>query len=410
MAPMRTIDEALDRILEGIRPLGSERLPVQTALGRVLAEPFHARFDLPPCANSAMDGYAVRAADLAGASEDAPVRLSVVGTVAAGALGERPLAEGEAYRIFTGAPVPPGADAVVMQERTRAGEGGTVALFSAAAPGENVRPRGDDVRAGTELMAAGTVIGPAEIAALVSHARTQVQVHRRPRVAVFSTGDELVPPDGELSEGRIVDSNGYALAAACEAAGAEATLLGRAKDDPEAIGAMIDAASPFDMLVASGGVSVGDYDHVRPVLEEKGLEGGFWKVAMKPGKPVLFGHLRGRPVFGLPGNPVSALVTFNLFARPVLRRLAGHEDVRPPTLRAILDAPAPAAKGRTHVVWTRLTQGADGGWIATPLARQGSHRIAATLGAHGLIAVAPDTPMAPGDEAAVWVLALPGAS
>lgn len=399
---MISMDDAQDRILGGLAPLPAERVTLGGALGRVLAEDVVARRALPPEANSAMDGYAVRAAD----TVKAPVVLKVVGVVPAGGHGTRPLGEGEAYRIFTGAPIPPGADAVVMQEATKAGEG-AVEVLEAVEAGHHVRAAGDDVAEGTALLAAGASLGPAELGVLAAQGRTLLRVHRRPVVAILGSGDELVEPDGEVTGGRIVSSNTDALAAACVEAGAIPRLLGNAADTEAAIGALVDAAAGADVVVTIGGVSVGDRDLVRPVLEAKGMEQVFWKVAVKPGKPLLHGRLDGRPVFGLPGNPVSALTAFLVFVRPALRALAGHRAVHLPRLPATLAEGAPAAHGRTNLVYVRLTRG-DGGLLATPIPRQASHRMTGTLGANGLLAVPPDAPIPAGARVEVLVHRLPG--
>ena len=235
-----------------------------------------------------------------------------------------------------------------------------------------------------------------------------MRVHRRPVVAILGSGDELVDPDGDVAGGRIVNSNTDALAAACLEAGAIPRLLGTAKDDEAAIAALVDAATGADVLLTSGGVSVGDRDLVQAVLEARGMETVFWKVAVKPGKPLLHGRLDGRPVFGLPGNPVSALTTFLVFARPALLRLQGRADVLPPALTATLGADAPAARGRVNLVWVRLAYGADGALLATPVARQASHRMRGTLGAHGILPVPPDGALAAGARVRVLVYRLPG--
>lgn len=398
---MLSIDEALERILGSVTALPAERVGVGDAVGRVLAETIVARRDLPPEDNSAVDGYAVRADDVAG-----PARLKVVGTIAAGAHAERALRAGEAYRIMTGAAMPEGADAVVMQEVTRA-EAGEVEILEAARPRLNVRPRGDDVHEGDAVVPAGVLVGPAEVAAIVSQGRTLVSVVRRPRVAVLSSGDELVEPDEAPTGGRIVNSNNHAVAAACRAAGAEPVMLGTARDTPEAIGALVDAARGCDVVVSSGGVSVGEFDFVKDVFESRGLSASFWKVAMKPGKPLMFGLMDGQPVFGLPGNPVSAQVTFEVFVRPALLTLGGRTDVRRPLLRVRLTGEARGTKGRQNMLFAHLTREADG-WTARPVPRQGSHRMGRAVDVHALVPVPPDTTLEPGAEVDVWVLRLPG--
>ena len=290
------------------------------ALGRVLAADVRSDRTLPPADCSAMDGYAVRAVDGRGRAA-----LPVVFEVPAGGHAPRPLAAGEAARIFTGAPIPPGADCVVRQEDAEAGDG-TVRIGVEPAPGDHVRRAGEDVMSGDVVLESGTCIGPAQIGMLASLGRTIARVGQRPRVAVLSGGDELVEPDEDASGGRIVSSNGYSLVAQCQEAGADARNLGIARDTPEDLERLLRAGLSSDVIVSSAGVSVGDHDHVRPVLDKLGCELLFWGVLMKPGYPIVFGRVgpSGPLVFGLPGNPVSAMVTFELFVRPTLLKMAGH--------------------------------------------------------------------------------------
>lgn len=313
-AAMRTrlpVGEAQRIVLEATPRLGLETVPVASALGRVLGEPVDSPRTLPPDDNSAMDGFAVRAADLATASEGREAVLRIAFEVPAGGRAERALESGEAARIFTGAPIPPGADCVVRQEDA-GWDDEHVRISLAAPPGENVRPAGEDVRAGDRVLDAGTRVGPAEIGMLAALGRSVVAVHQRPRVAILSGGDELVEPDGDVSGGRIVSSNSYSLAAQCREAGAVPVYLGIARDTPGEIEARLRAGLRADAIVSSAGVSVGDRDHVRGVLEKLGCTIEFWGVLMKPGYPLVFGRFaEGGPlVFGLPGNPVSAMMTF----------------------------------------------------------------------------------------------------
>ena len=362
---MRTgvsVEEARALVLEAAPVLEAERVPALDALGRVLAERVVSTRTLPPVDVSAMDGYAVRAADLAGASPGAPVRLAVAYEVAAGGAAPRALRAGEAARIFTGAPIPPGADAVVPQEEVDAAAGDV--RFRAPAPlGEHVRSAGEDVRAGDAVLEPGDVVGPPQIGMLASLGRTLVAVHRRPRVAILSGGDELVEPDEPAEGGRIVSSNSYTLAAQCREAGAEPAYLGIARDRPEELERLLRAGLHADVLVSSAGVSVGDHDYVRPVLEKLGCRLAFWGVHMKPGFPLAFGTFeggRGPLVFGLPGNPVSAMVTFDQFVRPALRKMSGHRAWFRPTLEATLDETLRKRPGRTHFVRVQLARRADG--------------------------------------------------
>jgi molybdopterin molybdotransferase len=408
---MRTglsVEEARKVVLEAAPVLEAERVASLDALGRVLAEEVHSTRTLPPADCSAMDGYAVRAADLAGASAGAPVALPVAFEVAAGGRGARALRPGEVARIFTGAPVPEGADAVVMQERVEAGHEG-VTFRAPARVGDHVRPAGEDVRAGDLVLTPGAAIGPAEIGMLASLGRTAVQVRRRPRVALLSSGDELVEPDAPADGGRIVSSNSYALAAQCREAGAEATYLGIARDRPEELERLVRAGLHADVLVSSAGVSVGEHDHVRPVLEKLGCRIAFWGVHMKPGYPLVFGRFegeRGPLVFGLPGNPVSAMVTFEQLVRPVLRKMAGWRAWLRPTVEATLGETLRKAAGRTHYVRVELER--RGGELhARSTGNQSSGVLRSMVKARGLLVFpAEATELAAGSRARVQVLDL----
>jgi len=399
------VAEAQGLVLEAAPLLGTETLALATALGRVLAEPVESTRTLPPADCSAMDGYAVRAGDVAGARADRPVALPVVAEVPAGGASTRPLAAGEAMRIFTGAPVPEGADAVVRQEDTAREGDGPVRVQVAVPVGEHVRPAGEDVRAGERVLEPGVVLGPARIGLLSSLGRTVVSVRQRPRVAILSGGDELVEPDGDASGGRIVSSNSWSLAAQCREAGAEPVYLGIARDTPEDLERTLVSGLRSDVVVSSAGVSVGDHDHVRPVLEKLGCTLVFWGVLMKPGYPLVFGRFgeSGPLVFGLPGNPVSAMVTFEQFVRPVLRKMAGHRAVFRPTLRATLTHALDKRAGRLHFVRVQLDRGADG-VLATSTGSQSSGVLRSmTLGQGLLIFPAEATRLEAGAEVTVQV-------
>jgi molybdopterin molybdotransferase len=381
-----TLAEARRLVLDDAAPLPAERMPAEGALGRVLAEPVASPRTLPPADVSAMDGYALRAEDVAGASGEGPVALPVAFEVRAGGGAPRRLGPGEAARIFTGAPVPDGADTVVRQEDTEAAEG-RVAVRVAPPRGEHVRPAGEDVREGDVVLPPGTRLGPPQLGMLASLGRTRVAVHRRPRVAILSGGDELVEPDArDLSGGRIVSSNGIALAAQCREAGAEAVDLGIARDTPQDLERAVRAGLFADLLVSSAGVSVGDHDHVRPVLEKLGCHLVFWGVRIKPGYPVVFGRFEGAGprVFGLPGNPVSAMVTFEQLVRPLLLRLAGHAHLHRPILEARLGETLTKAAGRMHLVRVVLEREAEG-FVARPTGTQSSGVLRSMTLAHGLL-------------------------
>ncbi len=401
-----TASEAQRLILESASALGPETVALPEALSRVLAESVVAGRDLPPADNSAMDGYAVRAADLAGAAADRPVRLPVVFEVAAGAAAARALVAGEAARILTGAPVPAGADSVVRQEDvTREGE--SVRVRVAPRLRENVRERGEDVRSGEGVLASGALIGPAEVGMLAALGRSVVAVRQRPRVAILSGGDELVEPDGDVSGGRIVASNSYSIAAQCREAGAEPSYLGIARDDPADLERRFRAGLRADVLVSSAGVSVGDRDYVRPVLEKLGCPLVFWGVKIKPGYPLCFGRFPagdGPLVFGLPGNPVSAMITFELFVRPALLKMAGRRAWFRPLVRATLGERLQKGAGRLHFVRVSLERRGEQ-VIARSTGTQSSGALRSmTLASGLLIFPAEATVLDAGESANVQVL------
>jgi molybdopterin molybdotransferase len=379
-----SVAEAQRIVLDACSVLGSETVASVDARGRVLAAPVISGRTLPPADCSAMDGYAVRAEDLAGASESAPAELAVVYEVAAGGEGARPLAAGEAARIFTGAPIPPGADTVVIQEDTSA-RGDSVEIPVAPKLGENVREAGEDIRRGDAVMESGTLLGPAHLGMLASLGRSLVRVHQRPRVAILSGGDELVDPDGDVAGGRIVSSNTYSLAAQCREIGAEPINLGIARDTPDDLERLLRTGLRADFLVSSAGVSVGDHDYVRPVLEKLGCRLLLWGVRMKPGYPLTFGRFEEGPlVFGLPGNPVSAMVTFEQFIRPAIRKATGHGAWFRPVVRARLTETLTKKAGRLHFVRVQLAE-KDGRIEATSTGNQSSGVLRSMTRAHGLL-------------------------
>jgi molybdopterin molybdotransferase len=331
---LMSADDALARILAGVPALPAAETPLLDALGLVLSDDIAADRDVPPFRNSAMDGYAVRGDDVA----SAPVELRVVGEVPAGQMPDRSVGPGEAMRIMTGAPVPDGADTVVRVEDTD--NASDVVTIAAATPkGMAIREAGEDLKKGETVLTKGTVLRAAEIGLLASVGRARVLVRKRPRVAVFSTGDEIVDLDAPLAPGQIRDSNRYTLASAIRAAGAEPWVRGIVRDSPDALRAALREAIAADAIVTSGGVSVGDHDHLKPVLSELGKI-DFWAIAIRPGRPLAFGELadgdRRVPIFGLPGNTVSSLVTFEIFVRPALLRMQGRANVSRPRAKARL--------------------------------------------------------------------------
>ena len=369
------------------------------ALGRVLAEPIVSRSLIPPWANSSMDGYAVRARDTRGD----PVELAVVGRIIAGTLPSRPLRAGEAMRIFTGAPLPEGADAVVPQEDVAA-DGERVTITGRVAAGAFVRPAGEDVHVGDVVVQPSGVIGAAEVGLLATLGYAQVRVFRRPRVAILSTGNELADLGTEPGPGQIPNTNTYSLMAQVIEAGAEPINLGVVPDHLEAITERLRwGLAAADVLVTSAGVSVGELDLVREALERSGAELHLWKVSMRPGKPITFGTHAGRPVFGLPGNPVSAMVTFELFVRPALRRMAGADSIDRPRLR--VPALEIIANPRSRRGYLRVTLTPDtGGYGARLTGDQGSAILRSMVLADGLAVVAPDTTIAAGEPVDVILL------
>lgn len=402
-------EQARRHVLERCAPRGPAPRPLDEALGCVLAGAVVAPEAVPPWDNSAMDGYAVRADDVAGAGPDAPVRLRVVDTVAAGAAATTPVGPGEAVRIMTGAPVPGGADAVVMVERTRGGPDAVeVDVLDAPEAGRNVRRAGSDVAAGDEVVAAGTLLRPAHLGVLASANVRRPVVIPRPRVGVISTGDELVDDDRALEPGEIRESNRPMLVALARSFGVDAVDLGTVPDDRGALAdALTDAAERCDAVATSGGVSMGDFDLVKVVLDE--LADMTWmQVAIRPAKPFAFGVLEGTPVFGFPGNPVSSLVSMALLGVPGLRRLAGRSDLDLPRARARLLADLPRRPdGRTAFVRVAC-RWSGAGLVAEPVGAQGSHQLAATAGA-GALAVVPDGDgLGAGDEVTVVLLEGPG--
>lgn len=337
--------EARTRVLAAARFLGSESVPLLEALGRSLATEIKAREDVPPFVKATMDGYAVRAEDTRPPQGSSSVELEVVEDLPAGRIGRKPVGPGQAVRIMTGAPLPKGADAVVMVEQTQKA-GGTVRVLRSVRSGDNIGQAGEDLKKGDTVLERGDVVGPAELGMLAALNRAAVRVTRRPRLAVIATGDEIVEPGERKGPGQIRNSNGYSLLALALRAGAEAAYLGIARDKRSSLVRKIRRAEDFDILVLSGGVSVGDHDLVKGQLESLGVRPVFWKVRIKPGKPVFFGVRGKQLVFGLPGNPTSAMVTFMLFVRPAIDRMLGRKDPGPRRAKAVLSEDIPLKPGR----------------------------------------------------------------
>lgn len=380
---MPDLDQARETILGEVKPLQAEVVPLAEAVGRALVADVIAPCELPAWDNSAMDGYAVRSADCTG-----PAELEVKGFIPAGTGSPPPVAPGTAARILTGAPLPPGADAVVpfeaVEERT-----GSIRLRAPVPPGFHVRHRGEDVRAGEPILAAGTAIGPAEVSALATLSVGVVPVVRRARVAVLSTGDELVPLGAPRGPGQIHDSNSLAVAAAVRLAGAEPVVLGIAADRADALRPLLARGLEADALVTTAGVSTGDRDLVREVLTGLGVRPVFWKVDVKPGRPTAFAMAGATPVFSLPGNPVATLLMFELLVRPALLRMMGHRRVVRPALRATLAEALPGGGGgRASLVRVALER-RGGGLTARAAGRQDTGMLRTSLRADGVVVVPP---------------------
>lgn len=400
---MLNYEEALQVVLQRLAPLSPVRVSLAAAHGKVLAEPIRTRWDLPRADNAAMDGYAFACQGIPAGAE-----LTVAGFVPAGGPVLDALAPGTAVRIMTGAPLPAGCDCVVPLEEIEV-LAGRVRLQRAPASGQHVRRRGEEAHCGEVVLEAGTLLLSGELGLLAAVGAVTLSVHPAPRVGLISTGDELVELGSEPGPGQIVNSNRWLLEGRLRELGVEVEILGVARDREEELEGALAAGTGCDLLLSTGGVSVGDRDLLRGVLQRHGFEQGFWKVAIKPGKPVLFGNLGHRAVFGLPGNPAAAAATFELFVRPALRHLAGIRDLKLPRLRVLLDAPVRGGEQRQRFLWGSLHE-TDGAYRFLPASRQGSGQNRALLGAQALLPVAAGSADLPaGSTVEVWLLRLPGA-
>lgn len=398
---MLTVEEALQKILNEVNALDTESAPIIETLGQVLAEDIVSNINVPPWDNSAMDGYAVRAADIKGAGEQSPKTLKVIGTVIAGGVSTTEVLPGTAIRIMTGAPIPRGADSVVQFENTDdaknkdASSNQTptqVNVFAATTPGQNIRQAGEDIKKDNVILKKGTIIRPAEIGMAASIGRSHLKVIRRPVVAVLSTGDELVALDKPLSEGKIYNSNTYSIASLVKRYGCIPKILGIARDNEKELVSKLKQAQDADMLLTTGGVSMGDYDMVKDILARDG-QMVFWKVRVKPGKPLAFGKIKGKnkdiPHLGLPGNVTSCMVSFELFVRPALLKMMGKHNLAKPTVTAIIEDTVKNDAGR-RIYDRAVIEKRNGHYYAKLTGPQGSGILTSMSLANGLVLIPED--------------------
>ncbi len=412
---MISVEEALSKVLSFVHVLDHEEKPILECLGQALAEDIRAPFDVPPLDNSAMDGYAVRADSIAGATHESPKNLRVIGEVAAGQVSKLKVDPGTAVRIMTGALLPEGADTVVpfedtdeLRRKANLLYAGEIGIFASLPAGSNVRRRGEDIAKGKVIISQGTLLRPAHIGVLASLGKKTALVIRQPVVGILATGDELIGPDSPLSPGKIYNSNSYSLAAQVMECGGIPRLLGIASDDVGQLSAAISSGLECDLLITSGGVSVGDYDVVKQVLAAAG-EVSFWTVRMKPGKPLAFGILRGRngrkvPHLGLPGNPVSSMITFEVFARPAILKMMGAHELERPRIVAVMEDGVINKDSRRIFARVILSR-RDSKYFARLTGPQGSGILTSMASANG-IAIVPETvsELKSGDRVEVMVL------
>jgi molybdopterin molybdotransferase len=404
---MISVEEALARILTEISPLTVTCVALPESSGLVLAQDIVAQEDIPPFANSAMDGFALLSRD-SQPQHGQPARLRITGEVAAGYVADHSVEEGTCMRIMTGAPVPEGADSVIQVELTRA-EGPNsewVEILEAVPPGNNIRPAGEDMQRGQTVLRQGSEIGPWEIGVLATLGWASVPVIRRPHAAILGTGDEVIDVEEPLRPGKIRNSNSYLLEAAVRRAGAMPHRLGVARDTVESLREKFSEAAQYDLIITSGGVSVGDFDLVKNIMSEQG-QINFWRINMRPGKPVAFGHISGVPLLGLPGNPVSAAVTFELFGRPVIRMMLGHTRLVRPQVDVIVEDGISERAMRRHYVRARV-EWRDGRFVAHTTGNQGSHIMTSLLNVNALVIVPEGgVEVHPGDSAKAMMLDWP---
>ena len=393
---MLGIEEAQQLILRHIALLPTEELPILQGMGRVAGEDVYAPWDIPAADNSAMDGYAFSHAAV---REN---RLVVSGNIPAGKERTTPVAAGEAVRIMTGAPIPPGCDTVVPIENVET-VGGTIRLLGEVRPGSHIRKRGEDILAGQRAIAGNSPLRPQEIGMLASLGRSSVRVYRKPRVGVLATGDELLEIGSPPAPGKIINSNSYSIAAQVIESGGDPVMLGIAEDEMERTCARIREGIRGDVLITTGGVSVGDRDFVKEAIVTLGGEIRFWKVHMKPGKPVAFAILEGKPVFALPGNPAAAMISFEVFVRPALLKMTGHTRIFRPTVTASLTESIANRGDRPHLIRVRVEARQDG-YVASATGNQSSARLSSLTAANGFMKIAPGTSLPSGASVVVSLL------
>ena len=396
---MVNLEEAQQIILRHIAPLPTEELPLLQGLGRVASEDVYAPWNIPATDNSAMDGYAFSFAAARGN------RLLVSGNIPAGKEWTPPVSAGEAVRIMTGAPIPQGCDTVVPIENVET-IGDTIRLAGGVEPGSHIRKQGEDLRAGQRAITANSPLRPQEIGMLASLGKTSIRVYRKPRVGVLATGDELLEIGSPPAPGKIINSNSYSIAAQVMEAGGDPTLLGIAEDEVAKTCDRIREGIRGDLLITTGGVSVGDRDCVKEAIVALGGEIRFWKVHMKPGKPLAFAILEGKPVFALPGNPAAAMISFEVFVRPALLKMMGHTRIFRPTVTAALTEPIANKGDRPHLIRVRVEARKDG-YVASATGNQSSARLSSLTAANGFMKIAPGTALASGESVAVSLMDWP---
>src|SRR5579863_1568713 len=407
---MMSVEEALEQILAEVAPLSITQVSLPQAAGLVLAEDIIAQEDIPPFANSAMDGFALRSHD-SQPRNGQPARLRVTGAVAAGYVADHAVEDGTAMRIMTGAPVPPGADTVIQVELTRSekqekSEDEWVEILETIPAGNNIRPAGEDMHRGQTVLLSGQEIGPWEISILATLGYAVVSVIQRPHVAIVGTGDEVIDIDQPLQPGKIRNSNSYLLEAAVRRAGAIAHRLGIARDTVESLREKFGEAMQFDLIITSGGVSMGDFDLVKDIMSEQGAI-NFWRINMRPGKPVAFGHIGHAPLLGLPGNPVSSAVTFELFGRPIIRKMLGHTRLLHPQVEVVVEDGVEERVMRRHYVRAHV-EWHDGHFIARTTGNQGSNIMTSLLNANAFVIVPEGgATIPPGGTARAMILDMP---